>query len=117
MPQGEIEQAVSTCGWCAPVGETPRVHAHTALESKGYPRSTTRASPLGAHDPTEHQPLSRRLPQAQPLEAGQDFLEEIRQLVVVGDEAEAEPVKAGLGQVLEFAGDRIGILYGQLTRL
>ena len=53
--------------------------------------------------------LSLLLPQAHALEAGQDFLDEIGQLVIVGDEAEAEPVEAGIGEVLEFASDRIGI--------
>src|SRR5712691_10418392 len=89
--------------------ETPRAYVHKALESQGYPRSTTRASPLCAHDPTDHQPLSQRLPQAQALEAGQHFLDEIGQLVVVANKAEAEPVEAGISEVRERAGDPIGI--------
>ena len=57
--------------------------------------------------------LSLLLPQAHALEAGHDFLDEIGQLVIVGDEAEAEPIEAGLGEFLELAGDRIGITYRQ----
>ena len=53
------------------------------------------------------------LPQAHALEAGHDFLDEIGQLVIVGDEAEAEPIEAGLGEFLKLAGDRIGITYRQ----
>jgi hypothetical protein len=58
---------------------------------------------------TDHQTLSWRLPQAQALEAGHDFLEDIRQLVVVGDETEAEPVKAGLRKLRELTGDCIRV--------
>src|SRR5712691_4553681 len=57
--------------------------------------------------------LSLLLPQAHALEAGQDFLDEIGQLVSVGDEAEAEPVEAGISELLELAGDRIGISHRQ----
>src|SRR5713101_4913336 len=57
--------------------------------------------------------LSLLLPQAHALEAGQDFLDEIGQLVSVGDEAEAEPVEAGISELLELAGDRIGITHRQ----
>src|SRR5262245_64940625 len=57
--------------------------------------------------------LSLLLPQAQAVEAGQDFLDEVGQLVIVGDEAEAEPVEASIGELLELAGDRIGIPYRQ----
>lgn len=57
--------------------------------------------------------LSLLLPQAHALEAGHNFLDEIGQLVIVGDEAEAEPIEAGLGEVLELACDRIGITYCQ----
>src|SRR5215475_5929157 len=57
--------------------------------------------------------LSLLLPQAHALEAGQDFLDEIGHLVIVGDEAEAEPVEAGIGELLELAGDCLGITYRQ----
>ena len=57
--------------------------------------------------------LSLLLPQAYALEAGQDFLDEIGQLVIVGDEAEAEPVEAGISELLELASDSIGITYRQ----
>src|SRR5438552_2421112 len=53
--------------------------------------------------------LSLLLPQAHALEARQDFLDEIGQLVSVGDEAEAEPVEAGISEFLDLACDRIGI--------
>src|SRR5439155_25182036 len=53
--------------------------------------------------------LSLRLPQAHTLEAGQHFLDKIGQLVIVGNEAEAEPVEASIREFLELAGDRIGI--------
>ena len=52
--------------------------------------------------------LSLLLPQAYALEAGQDFLDEIGQLVIVGDEAEAEPVEAGISELLELASDLSG---------
>src|SRR5206468_7477931 len=57
--------------------------------------------------------LSLLLPQAQALEAGHNLLDEVGQLVIVGDEAEAEPVEAGISEFLELAGDRIGITYRQ----
>src|SRR5712691_5532233 len=53
--------------------------------------------------------LSLLLPYAHALEAGQNFLDEIGQLVIVGDEAEAEPIEAGIREFLELAGNRIGI--------
>ena len=40
---------------------------------------------------------------------GQDFLDKIGQLVIVGDEAEAEPVEASIGEFLDLARDCIGI--------
>jgi len=89
--------------------DATRARAHSPLV-EGIPhRSMTRVSLLCTHDPRDHQTRALCLPQAQALEARQDFLDDRGQLVSGGADAEAEPIEAGFGEVLAHTGDPVGL--------